>query len=147
MGLLVSQFPRGLRLVSLGLVFPVVICSWEALVSQHWRAGEKEEGVVRDGTDRSAGLPLGVLEHINILGDDLNLKMVALHLVVQRQEVEGVPAGAPYFQVCEQVFWADLGVNGIGVLKFSDPCVRNDSEHELCRLPSRGFKGGAVCVP
>ena len=100
-----------------------------------------------EGSSRLAGLPLGVFEHIIILGDALNLKVVALHLVVQRQEVEGVHAGAPWFLVCKQVFWADLGVNGIGVTKFSDPCVCDDGEHKLCRLPSRGFEGGAVCTP
>ena len=70
--------------------------------------------------------------------------MVALHLVVQRQEVEGVPASALSLQVCEQVFWADLRVNGIGVLKLLDTCIRDDGENELCCLLSRGFKGGAV---
>ena len=30
---------------------------------------------------------------------------------------------------------------------FPDPCVREDGEHKLCRLPSRGFKGGAVRAP
>ena len=90
---------------------------------------------------------MGVLEHINILGDALNLKVVTLHLVVQLQEVKGVPAGAPCLQVCEKVFWADLVVNSVGVSKLLDPCVRDDGEHELCRLPLRGFEGGAVCAP
>ena len=33
---------------------------------------------------------LGLLKNIDILGDALDLKVVALHLVVQRQKVEGV---------------------------------------------------------
>ena len=37
------------------------------------------------------GLPLGVLEHIDILGDALELEVVALHFVMQRQEFEGIP--------------------------------------------------------
>ena len=94
-GLLVSKFPRGACLFALGPVFPVFICPGGPLADQHRRAGEKEEGVIFDGMARPDGLPLGVHEHINILRDALNLKMVALHLVVQRKEVEGVPAGAP----------------------------------------------------
>ena len=66
----------------------------------------------------SSGLPLGILEHINIIGDALNLKVVSLHFFMQRQEVEGVPAGAPCLQVCKKVFWADLNVNSIGISKF-----------------------------
>ena len=58
-----------------------------------------------------------------------------------------MPAGAPCLQVCEQILRVNLGVNGIGVAKLSDPCVSDDGEHELCRLPSRGFKGGAVRAP
>ena len=82
MCLLVSQFTGGLRLVELDPVFPVVICPWEALTSQHHRAGENEKVFVHDGTARPAVFPLGVFEHINILGDALKLNMVALHLVV-----------------------------------------------------------------
>ena len=114
-GLLLSKFPRGPRLVAIGPVFPVVIGPGEPLAGQHRRAGEKEEGVLCDGTARPAGLLLGVLEHINILGDALNLKMVELHLVVHRQEVDGVPAGAPCFQVCKQILGVDLHVNGVWV--------------------------------
>ena len=83
-GLLASKFPRGPRLVALDLVLSVFICTGETFAGQHRRAGEKEEGVICDGVSCPAGLPLGVLEHINILGDSLNFKMVALHLVVHR---------------------------------------------------------------
>ena len=60
-------------------------------------------------------MPLGVLEHINILRDALKLEVLALHFIMQRQEVKGVPAGAPRLQVCKKVFWADLGVEGVRV--------------------------------
>ena len=38
---------------------------------------------------------MGVLEHINILGDVLDLEVIALHFIMQLQEVEGVLARAP----------------------------------------------------
>ena len=53
---------------------------------------------------------LGVLEHIDIIGDALDIEALALHFVMQLQEVEGVPAGSPRLEVCKKVFWADLGV-------------------------------------
>ena len=42
---------------------------------------------------------LGILDHVDILGDSLDLEVVALHFVMQRQEVEGVPAGATRLEV------------------------------------------------
>ena len=83
-GLLISKFPRRPRLVALSPVLPDVVGLGEPLVGQYCRSGENEEGFICDGAPRPAGLPLGVLNHINILGDTLDLKMVALHLVVQR---------------------------------------------------------------
>ena len=46
-----------------------------------------------------AGVLLGVLEHINILGDALNLQMIAMHRIVHRKEVKGVPDSAPCLEV------------------------------------------------
>ena len=60
---------------------------------------EKAKGLIRNRSSRPSGLPLGVLEHVDILGDSLDLEVVALHFVMQRQYVEGVPAGAPRLEV------------------------------------------------
>ena len=111
------------------------------------RGGEKQEGIVGNGASRPAGLPLGVLEHMNILGDALDLQMIALHFVMQRKEVKGMPAGAPCLEVSQEVSRVYLGVNGFGVPELLDPCVRDDGEHEMCRLPSRGVICSVVCAP
>ena len=58
---------------------------------------------------------MGVLEHVDILGDSLELEVVALHFVMQRQEAKSVPAGAPRLEVREDLFWSDLGVQGVTV--------------------------------
>ena len=42
---------------------------------------------------------MGVLENIDIVGDSLDLEVIALHFVIQRQEAEGVPARAPHLEV------------------------------------------------
>ena len=86
-----------------------------------------------------AGLPLRVLEHVNVLGVSLDLEVVALHFVMQRQEVEGVPAGAPRLEVCNYILGHNLGVQRAGVVQFADPGVSNDGKNELCCFPSRRF--------
>ena len=42
---------------------------------------------------------MGILEHINILGDSLDLEVIALNFIMQRQEVEGVPARASHLEM------------------------------------------------
>ena len=51
-----------------------------------------------DANSRSVSpcLLLGVLEHIYILGDALDLEVIALQFIAQRQKVEGVTARAPH---------------------------------------------------
>ena len=44
-------------------------------------------------------LALGVLEHIYILGDVLDLEVIALHFVVQRQKVEGGTSRVPRLEM------------------------------------------------
>ena len=56
---------------------------------------KKDQGLVGYFSSRPSGLSLCVLEHINILGDSFNLELIALHFVMQHQEVKGVPSRAP----------------------------------------------------
>ena len=42
---------------------------------------------------------MDVLEHIDILRDSLDLEVIALHFIMKRQEVEGVPALSPRLEV------------------------------------------------
>ena len=66
---------------------------------------------------------------------------------MQRKEVKGVPAGAPCLNVRQEVLRVYLGVYGLWIPELSDPCVRNNGEHELCRLSSRGVIRSAVRAP
>ena len=84
---------------------------------------------------------------INILGDALDLRMIALNFFMQRKEVKGMPVGAPCLKASKEVSRVYLGVNGFWVPELPYPCVRNDGEHELCRLPSRGVIRSAVRAP
>ena len=43
---------------------------------------KKEQGLVGDCSSRPDGLPLRVLEHVYVLGDSLDLEVVALHFVL-----------------------------------------------------------------
>ena len=79
---------------------------------------------------------LGVLKHIFILGDSLDLEVIALHFFMQRQKVKGVMARAPRLEVRKEVLRRDFSVERFGIPELSDPCVGDNGEDELCRLPS-----------
>ena len=92
-------------------------------------------------------MPLGVLEHINILRDAIDLQMIALHFVMQRKEVKGVPDGTPCLKLSKEVSRVYLGVNGFWVPELPEPCVRDDGEYELCLLTLRGVIRSTVRAP
>ena len=46
---------------------------------------KNEQGLVGYCSSCPTGLPLGVLEHVNVLGDSLDLEVLALHFVMQSQ--------------------------------------------------------------
>ena len=85
--------------IALCALFPISVCAREALASNHSGTRNEEEGLVWDRSSRPDGFPLGILEHIDILGYSLDLEVVALHLVMQRQEFKGVPAGSPRLEL------------------------------------------------
>ena len=89
---------------------------------------------------------LGVLENIYILGDVLNLEVIALHFVVQSQKFEGVTARAPRLDLRKEVLWRYFIVERLGIPDLSDPCVGDDGEDEFCRLLSRCIVRRAVCA-
>ena len=57
-----------------------------------------------------------VLKHFYVIGDALDLKVVALHFIMQNQEVKGVPAGAPRLEVGKDVLRGNLGIERVGIL-------------------------------
>ena len=141
---LVCCFPLGPGLVPLRALFPIIIYARKALTCEHGRTCKKEQGSVGDCSTRPSGFPLHVLEHVYLIGDALNLKVVALHFIMQRQEVEGVPAGAPHLEVGKDVLGDNLSVEQVGVSQFANPGVGDDVEHELCCLLSRRFIRSAI---
>ena len=86
-------------LVPLRTLFPIIIGVQKALTCEHGRTRKKEQGFVGDCSTRPDGLPLRVLEHVYVLGDVLDLEVVALNLIMERQEVEGVLAIATHLEV------------------------------------------------
>ena len=70
--------------------------------------------------------------------------MIALHLVVQRQEVEGVTAHSTRLELRKEVLWGEFSVERLGIPELSDPCVGDNGEDELCRLLSHCLVRRAV---
>ena len=139
MGPLVCCFTLGSGLVPLRALFLIIIGARKALTCEHGLTRKKEQGFIGDCSTCPSGLPLHVLEHVYVLGDALNLELVALHFIMQRQEVEGVPDSAPRLEVGNYVLGGNLGVERFGVSQFANPGVGNDGEHELCHILLRRF--------
>ena len=88
---------------------------------------------------------LGVLENIYILGEYLDLELIALHFGMQRQKFEGMPAHAPRLEARKEVLRCNFGVESLGIPELADPCVGDDGEDELCRLLLLYLVRRAVC--
>ena len=69
---------------------PAFVGSRKALRGDHDVGGHEEEGGIGDGMVSPPGLLLGVLKCVDVLGHPLGVQMEALHIVLQRQDVEGV---------------------------------------------------------
>ena len=85
-----------------------------------------------------------ILKHINILRDPLYFKGVALHFIMQRQEVKGIATCAPRLELRKKRIWRDVGVKCLGLLEFPHPRILDDGEDELCSLSPRRLVGAAV---
>ena len=87
-----------------------------------------------------------ILEHIYILRDPLYLKVVALHLIMQRQKVKFMPTRVYHLHVSEQRLWLDVGVEGLRVSEFPHPSVFDNGKDKLRRPSMRRLVGSAVRV-
>ena len=92
----------------------------------------------------SPHLLLCILEHINILRDTLYFEVIALHLIMQPQDVEGISTCAPFLEVGKKCLWRDVGVKSLRVSEFPHPHILDDGEYELCSLLLRRLVGAAV---
>ena len=94
-----------------------------------------------------AGLPhllLCILEHINILGYFLYFVVIALHLIMQCQEVEGMATCVTQLEMGEQRLWRDVSVKSLCVLEFLHPRVFDDGKDELRSLSPRRIVCAAI---
>ena len=94
----------------LGSIFPVVVGAGLALGCEHHCACKEEERFVRDCLAGSPRLFFCTLGHTYILRDPLYFKVIALNLIMKRQEVEGLATGAPHLEVGEERLSRDVGV-------------------------------------
>ena len=75
-----------------GFFLPAFVGLREALCGEHGVGGHEEEGGVGYVVVCPPGLLLGVLECVDVLGHPLGVQVEALHIILQRQDVEGVEA-------------------------------------------------------
>ena len=134
---LVTCLTVGPGFLVLGSILPVVIGPWVSLSCEHHRDREEEERFIENCLAGSPRLLLCILEHINILGDTLYLEVIALHLIMQLQEVKGMENCAPHLEVGEKRLWHDVGIKCLHFSEFPHPRIINDGEDELRSLSPR----------
>ena len=128
----------------LGFILPVIVGTWLSLSFEYLCAREEEESFVGNFAAGSPRLLLCILEHINILGDPIYFKVIALHLIIQYQEVEGMETCAPHLEVGKKRLWRDVSVKILRVLEFPHPRVFYNGGDELRSLSPLRLVGSAV---
>ena len=128
----------------LGFILPVIVGTWLSLSFEYLCAREEEESFVGNFAAGSPRLLLCILEHINILGDPIYFKVIALHLIIQYQEVEGMETCAPHLEVGKKRLWRDVSVKILRVLEFPHPRVSDNGKDELCSLLPLRLVGATV---
>ena len=144
----VSPLVTGLPLVTgflfLGLILSFVVGLWVSLSCEHRRACKEEERFVGDCSSGLHHLLLCILKNINIVGDPLYFEVIALHLIMQHQEVEGMATCALCLEVDEKCLWFNVGIKSLCDLELPHPRTLDDGEDELRSLLPRRLVGAAV---
>ena len=99
MRFLVGRLPFDPSFVGLGAILLVAVRPQKLFRCEHHCRCEEKERFVSDRAAGSPRLRLGVLEHIDILGDALNFEVIALHLIMQCHKVEAVTTCASCLEV------------------------------------------------
>ena len=85
---LVTDLPVGPVFLVLGSILPVVVCPGVLLSCEHHYAHKEKERFIVIFLAGWPRLFLCILKHINIHRDPLYFNMIALHFIMQRQEVK-----------------------------------------------------------
>mgnify|MGYP006176933599 CR=1 FL=1 len=64
---------------------------------------------------------MGLLEHINILGDAFGICVVAEHFRGEADQLTGMEAATVGIEVVEQLFCGDVRVEGAGITEVTVP--------------------------
>ena len=141
---LVTGLPVGPGFLFLRYILPVVVCPWLFISCEHRRARKEEERLVGDCAAGSPRLLMCILEHINILRDPLYFEVIALHFIMQSQEVEGMVTCSPRLDVGEKRLWSDVSVKSLCVSELTHPRVFDNGEDERRSISPRHLVGAAV---
>ena len=84
---LVHIFTGGPILIVLSEFLPAFVSEGEISSGKHCDGRNEEDGGSRYGIACPLRLLLGIFERVDVLGDDLHIQMVVLHLLLQRQHI------------------------------------------------------------
>ncbi len=129
-------------------ILPILVRPGKLLCLKHGRDRDVEEVVVVNGVAtpllHASSALLGILHHINILGDARHEGIVPLNFVEERDSVDGVRAQAAGLEVVEEGFGGDLRVEGAAVFQLADPGVIHLGQDEAASLSLGGEIGLVV---
>ena len=87
---------------------------------------------------------LGVLKHIDVLGDALCITIVGEHLKGEFDNTNRVDTAATQLEMSHKRLGGGIDVDGLGMLKIADPCVFGSIDDEGVIATFGGFVT-AIC--
>ena len=103
--------------VNRGDLSPLLSGAGELLGREHFGGHNiKHERVQnRIGLVNAEGRALGILEHVDVLGDAVSLEVILPHVDLEAEGVHGVRAEEQALQVVKKILGVHFGVVGVGV--------------------------------
>ena len=122
-------------------LLPILIGAGELLGAKYRIHGDDDELIVGDWVSGTHKNLLSILQSINVLQYSFLVQMKALHLILKRENVEGVQTPADRLEMADEVRREDLSVKRGRSLQFADPSILNNGENKMLVVALRGFLG------
>ena len=134
-----GRFPFQPSARARGKALPIVDLAGKMLRCEDGRRGHHHKFDVGDGHACPLCLLLGILQHVDVLGDAVRLHVVLVHVCSEGDHVHGMEAPAVCIEERDDLEGSHLRVEGVRVLEVVEPDLVDGLVEELggsslCRL-------------